>query len=115
MTPSSRKVGKELFEPLMKKGVSYTSESFSAKVFVSSLDLSSKFSVVVAKKLEKSAVLRNVYKRRFYSLLRTSLDKVKTGVVCAIFLKKKISAKDLPALTLELGKFLDKSKILLNK
>jgi len=112
MIPSPRKVGKGLFEALMKKGRYCVSESFSARILTGIDVLPIRFSVVVAKKLERSAVLRNTYKRRVYSLLRLFLNKIQPGTVCAMFLKKKINKKDLPSLAVELETFFKKSNII---
>lgn len=112
MIPSSRKVPKDLFEILMKQGRSFSSESFSARVVVGAGGLPAKFSVVVAKKLEKSAVQRNTYKRRVYSLLRPFLDRVPLGTLCVLFLKKKANKSNLPNLAIEIESFLKKSKLL---
>lgn len=112
MIPSSRKVGKDLFEPLMKKGRSFLSESFSARVMVGTTDLPARFSVVVAKKLEKSAVQRNTYKRRAYSLLRPFLDRVLPGTICVLFLKKKVNKSHLPHLATEIETFFKKANLL---
>ena len=108
MIPSSRKVGKDLFETLMKKGRFYVSESFGARILTDAGVLPARFSVVVAKKLEKGAVLRNTYKRRVYPLLRPFLNKIPPGTVCVLFLKKK----DLPSLGVEVEELFQKSKLL---
>ena len=112
MIPSSRKVGKSLFKSLMEKGKSFYSESFSARVFLSGTSELARFSVVVAKKLEKSAVKRNQIKRRTYSLLRPHLATAKIGSLCVFFIKKKIGTKSLPALRIEIETVLRKAKIL---
>ncbi|MDO8482973.1 MAG: ribonuclease P protein component [bacterium] len=112
MIPSSRKVGKDLFETLMKKGRFYPSESFGARVFIDTFPVPARFSVVVAKKLEKSAVKRNTYKRRVYSLLQPFISRVSLGTVCVVFLKKKINRSDLLLFTVEVETFLKKSGLL---
>ena len=112
MIPSSRKVNKDLFGALMKKGYSYASPDFVARVFFDESLSPARFSVVVAKKLEKSAVQRNTLKRRVYSLLRPYLRLVRPGTVCALFIRKKINKKDLFSLMAEIDMFLKKSKLL---
>ncbi|KKT45125.1 MAG: hypothetical protein UW34_C0005G0011 [Parcubacteria group bacterium GW2011_GWA2_44_15] len=112
MIPSSRKVGKDLFETLMKKGRSFTSESLNVRILAVTGGQPARFSVVVAKKMEKSAVQRNKYKRRVYSLLRPFLDKVQPGSVCALFLKKKVGKGDLSLLNTEIKTFFKKFALL---
>ncbi len=67
------------------------------------------FSVVVAKKLEKSAVKRNGMKRRVYSLLRPYAKTGKKGLQCVIFLKKKVSKENLESLTLEIANLFERA------
>ena len=109
---SKNKVSKELFKALMAKGRSFVCHSFTARVFSDGTDLPPKFSVVVAKKLEKSAVKRNVIKRRFYSLIQPYIKIIKRGTVCALFVKKKLSMKDMKNTDLEIQIFLKKIKLI---
>ncbi len=115
MIPSSRRVGKDLFETLMTQGRFYPSETFGARVIVDPKGLPARFSVVVSKKLEKSAVRRNAYKRRVYSLLQPFLNRVSPGVVCALFLKKKADRSGLLLLAVEIETFLKKATLLKSK
>ncbi len=112
MIPSRRKVGHGLFEALMKKGRFYPTEHFSCRVFFSGVGGPAKFSVVVPKKIEKSAVKRNAAKRRLYAALRPFLPAAKPGSLCGFFLKKKFDGRALPFLALEMAEVLKKAGII---
>lgn len=112
MIPSSRKVGKDFFQVLTSKGRSYTSPSFKAKVFLDGSAKPAKFSITVAKKLEKSAVKRNFLKRRAYALLRPFLETAKPGSYTALFIQKGFSAKSPLFLKEEIESFLRKAAVI---
>ena len=59
MLPSKRKVTRALFKSVLEKGRSYASEHFSLRVVFLSQGLT-RFAIVVPKKVEKSAVKRNI-------------------------------------------------------
>ncbi len=101
MIPARQKVNKALFKTLMEKGRSYHSGGFSIRVFFAPNGKGAKFSVVVPKKLEKSAVKRNAAKRRVYDAARPFLKIAAPGSVSAIFIKKPPTAASLPEFTRE--------------
>ncbi len=111
MIPSKQKVGVQLFKTLTQKGRSFHSESFSLRVFFDDKAERPHFSVVVTKKLEKSAVKRNAMKRKVFVLLRPFLSLARKEAVCAIFLKKKTDSKTLPALKVEIEVALKKAGV----
>lgn len=111
MIPSAQKVNSDLFKLLMGRGRGFNSESFSLKVFFTGGSLKPKFSVVVSKKLEKSAVGRNKIKRRIYSLLRSHLKTAKPGSISVLFLKKKVGRDILFPLNLEIDTLLRKAGV----
>jgi ribonuclease P protein component len=113
MIPSSQKVGKALFKPLMVKGGRYSSLSFNARFFIDTKSKKPKFSVVVSKKIEKMAVGRNYIKRAVYSLISRFLNKVQPGTVCVFFIKKPLSRNDLAGFSGELKIFLETARLLL--
>jgi len=109
MLPSSQKVSRSLFKPIMLKGRRYASTSFNAIFFDSNQAGKPKFSVVVPKKVEKSAVRRNYMKRAVYSSVRGLLKGVRPGVACIIFMKKKVERADFKGLNDEVSVFLKKT------
>lgn len=112
MIPSSRKVGKDFFQSLMKRGRSYVSESFRVQVFIEESAKPARFSVVVAKKLEKSAVKRNFLKRRTYFLLQPFLKTARPGSATVLFIQKGFGAKPLPYLKGEIKSLLRKAAVI---
>jgi len=112
MIPSAQKVSQELFKSMLVKGRRYTSASFSATFSSGDKTEKPKFSVVVSKKIDKSAVKRNFMKRILYSLVRRFIKNVQPGTVCAIFLKKKLEKKDIDLVAVEIETFLNKSHLL---
>lgn len=102
MVPSNRKVSKDLFKELMQKGRSFHSAAFSMRILKRESSEPFRVSVVVAKKIDKRAVERNVIKRRVYSLLSPALPAGQSGVICAFFMKKKVPAGALPSLKEEI-------------
>ncbi|MDO8590628.1 MAG: ribonuclease P protein component [bacterium] len=111
MIPSRRKVTTGLFKSVLEKGRNFNSDSFSLKVFSLGSD-AARFSVVVPKKLEKSAVKRNAIKRRVYSLLRLLLPIAKPGSICTFFIKKKVDTRSLSAVSVEITAALKKSGVI---
>lgn len=112
MIPSPRKVDKTLFKTLTSKGRWVNSDHFNGRVLLLCGQEKSKVSVVVPKKLEKSAVKRNVLKRRMYSIVRGHLNQMVLGSVCALFVKKVFSSKELPIVRKEVSDFMLKAKLL---
>lgn len=68
MVPKLQRINRETFEEIMKKGRIIHSGLFSMRFLKNPLNTSS-FSVVVAKKVAKTAVSRNKIRRRAYSIL----------------------------------------------
>lgn len=64
---------------LYKNADAYRSRYFTMKIIANPHRPSSRFSVVVSKKIHKSAVGRNRIRRRVYEILRTQSTKI-TGV-----------------------------------
>ena len=112
MIPSNRKVGKELFKTLLKSGRTCQSESFFVRTSLNSKLPDSKFSVVVSKKIEKTAVGRNFFKRTLYSILASFLKRVKNGTVCVFFVKKNIIGRNRLQLETETSNVLKKLSLL---
>ncbi|MSU55488.1 MAG: hypothetical protein EXS46_03050 [Candidatus Taylorbacteria bacterium] len=111
MLPSKQKVNKELFGLLMKTGRSFHSDIFSLRVSPSPDHSTSRFSVVVQKKVEKEATLRNRAKRRVYPIIKGLWKEVKPGLLGGIFLKKKITTYSTEVLRKEVENLFKKAGI----
>lgn len=95
MLPSSQKLDGKLFKLLLQKGRSFHDKDFSIRIFLAGLPEPARFSVVVSRKVEKSAVKRNSLKRRFYALIRPIAKKSRPGALAAIFIKKQFGREEL--------------------
>lgn len=89
MLKKQNRVNKHLFVGVVKGGVAYYSQNTSLKVIKTS-DPVSRFSVYTPKKEVKSAVKRNLLRRRVQFILQKVLPKTKQGHNTVIFLKKGI-------------------------
>jgi ribonuclease P protein component len=113
MIPSNRKVGTRLFKDIINKGKSFHSENFSMRVLFFGIE-KTKLSVVISKKVEKSAVKRNFMKRRFYAVIKEYLPEIKNGFAIGFFLKKKIDIVLMSKLNDELGVVFKKAGIIVS-
>lgn len=93
MLNKKKRVNKSLFKSTLKNGVGYFSQNISLRIVRSGVE-GLKFGVSISKKELKTAVKRNLLKRRVLSVLRKiEIDK-NSGFICLFFLKK--GALDLP-------------------
>lgn len=69
MIPKTSRINREDFEKIMKKGGFLNSPFFTLRFLKNPLN-TTHFSVVVSKKVAKTAVSRNKIRRRAYSILR---------------------------------------------
>ncbi|MBM2817511.1 MAG: ribonuclease protein component, ribonuclease protein component [Parcubacteria group bacterium] len=93
MLNKKNKANKSLFKAIIKKGSSYFSQNISLKI-IKTDDAGHKFGVAVSKKELKTAVKRNLLKRRTSSILQKIEPKISAGFSCVVFLKK--GALDIP-------------------
>lgn len=116
MLAKKNRISRALFDTLLKKGVFFHSQNLSLRVMKTQKGLS-KFSFVVSKKVSKSAVVRNLLRRRGYSVLKDSIgkdskDTMNTGVVGAFFFKKGAEKLGFSELQEETVFLLKKAKVL---
>lgn len=111
MLSKQNRVNKHLFGDIIKKGVGYYAQNISLKI-INTTDEKPKFAVSVPKKEVKTAVKRNLLKRRVFSILEKTALKTKFGFVAVFFLKK--GALDFPYQKLQEEVFflLKKAKVL---
>lgn len=93
MLKKKNKINAALFKVVIKKGSGYFSQNISLKI-IKTADTRSRFGVSVSKKELKTAVKRNLLKRRALSILRKIKPQINPGLNCVFFLKK--GALDLP-------------------
>ncbi len=111
MIPSKRKVGKHLFKAVLSKNRSFHSDHFNLKI--SNIGKNkAKFSVVVSKKVEKTAVNRNLTKRRVYGVCRPLIKDVVSGTVGVFFVKKSVVGIPFNDLELEVKNLISKTGII---
>ncbi len=88
MLPRSRRVSREYFKTHGGSGKSVSDAYFSLRISHILRQSPSKVSVIVSKKVAKSAVLRNTIRRRVYSLFQT-FD-LSDGTVCFVYPRKEV-------------------------
>ena len=87
MLPLKRKVKKEIFDQIMKKGVFVHSDSFYLKFLPQNTDLPSNFAFVVPIKVKRTSVGRHLIKRRMTAVVEKVLSYTKNGffVIISIY------------------------------
>lgn len=98
MLNKKKKVNTSVFQTVIKEGIGYFSQNISLKI-LKKTSSERKFGVSVSKKELKTAVKRNLLKRRVLSILQKIESKTNTGFNCVFFLKK--GALNLPYQTLQ--------------
>lgn len=98
MIPKQNRINREDFEKIMKKGGIGSSSLFSLRFLKNPLN-KGHFSVVVSKKVAKTAVSRNKIRRRAYSVLGKS---VKNPYFIILLGKKVLKRQLLPKSRLRL-------------
>ncbi|MBQ3474288.1 ribonuclease P protein component [Candidatus Saccharibacteria bacterium] len=85
-------------------------------VFVENTKGFTRFGVIVSKKVEKSAVKRNVIRRRVYEALRTNFDLIpKNKDYLFVVYSKEIGKMPIAELEGVLGQLVEESKVCYNK
>ena len=87
MIPKKSRITRENFEKVMKKGGLLNSSLFSLR-FLQNPYKTTHFSVVVSKKVAKTAVSRNKLRRWGYSVLKKETDVLKKPYFIIFFEKK---------------------------
>lgn len=100
--PSPKMKGFRVFSPL-----------FSAVFYITTQNKEeSRASVVVSKKTAKTAVSRNLLRRRFYSVLSPLLAVIKTPVIIVVYPKNEAKKALFSDLKTEIEKALKQAKLL---
>jgi len=113
MLSKANRIKKSDFPVLIKIGQNFSSENFSLKFSPqANPNQVSLFSVVIAKKIVKTAVGRNKLKRRVHYALSKKLAKIKTGYQVIIFIRANLLKTPYSTLEQELLTLLIKTKLL---
>ncbi len=88
MLPKSQKISREYFPKNFKDGKTYNSSNISLFIKKNKDNIPSKFSFVISSKVSKSAVSRNLLKRRGYYVIRKNKTQINPGFICVLFFKK---------------------------
>jgi ribonuclease P protein component len=94
MLPTNRRVKKELFPEIMKKGLFLHGVNFYFKVLERKDDKPSLFSFVVPAKIVKTSVKRHLIKRKMSAVIEGVIKNIKPGYSVLVFLKKNIKPFD---------------------
>lgn len=87
MLPPKNRGGRQLFVGPRGKNKRFSNNLFSLELLEYGLNKPPQLAVVVSKKNAKTAVLRNLVKRRAYSVLSGEIKNIKNGVGIIVFAK----------------------------
>lgn len=107
MIPKEQRITKRLFSESFSYSKSISNDYFTLK-YKAILEFPSKISVVVSKKVVKSAVGRNALKRLFYENVQKSTKILKKPYILMFFPKKESITIDKNKLSTLLGETLKK-------
>jgi len=88
MSQKAQSVNRALFSVILKEGRTYHSPHLSLRVHRIKPTEEGVFAFVVSKKVTKSAVRRNLLKRRGRHILRASADTIQRSFAGIVFFKK---------------------------
>ena len=91
MLSQERRISQSLFTQILKTGRSFDTQNLSLRVSLRKDQGKSAFSFVIPSKVIKTAVGRNLLKRRGRQVIKKHLTKIKEGYFCAFFLKKELA------------------------
>lgn len=106
------KVSKQVFQEAFKKSRIISSDHLMMRFYKENEDLLSKFSFSVPKSVAKSAVTRNLLKRRGYATIKGLLKNIKKSYICLFSFKKGSSTLTFSQIKEEINLLLQKSKII---
>lgn len=88
MLPRSKKINTQLFKEVFDKGKIYHFNYFFVKVLKLNKEEKSKFTVVSSKKITKTAITRNLLRRRFFNIIKEIYKELPSSIAIIFFLKK---------------------------
>jgi ribonuclease P protein component len=113
MLPKNMRVHTPLFSSILEKGQIRSTQHFSLR-FTQNKAKQSRFSVVVSKKVAKTAVKRNLLKRQISEIIKVLLPNFsKTPISSLIFAKKGSETLPFSSLKAEIQELFKKAGLLL--
>lgn len=112
MFPRKERVEKAVFDTLLKSGSVVNSGNVSLRYLTQPSNSKNKYSFVVSGKVSKSAVERNLLKRRGRYVIRKNSDRIKTPFICVFFFKPGSVKLDYKTLEAEILNLLFKAKLI---
>jgi len=106
------RVSKQVFNNAVKKSKILSSPRLFLRVFKETRPIHSKFSFTISKSVSKKAIIRNLLKRRGYSIIRKNLKKLKNSYICIFSFKKGSEKATFKEIEEEITSLLKKAKIL---
>lgn len=94
MLPTNKRVKKELFPEIMKKGLFLSKNLVSVRYLDRKDTGNSLFSFVIPSKIVKTSVKRHQIKRKMSAIVEKEEKKLKKGLSVIFFLKKSVLFKD---------------------
>ena len=94
MLPPKNHGGRQLFTGSMGKSKRFSNNLFSLELLSLTYGQPPKMAVVVSKKHAKTAVLRNLIKRRIYAILIGELNNINNSVGIIVFTKAGLEGVD---------------------
>lgn len=109
MLPRIHRVDKDLGQEIFTKGKVFHGDFLYLKVY--SKPGLARFSVVIPKKVARSAVVRNKFKRRINAVLSSLIIRISPNVVGLFFAKKNISEASFKELYRDIENILKKALV----
>ena len=111
MLKKKQRVSKELFKEVFKKSKTLSSNHLSFRFYRETAVFRSKFSFIVSKNISKKATIRNLLKRRGYSIIKQNLKKIKNSYIGFFSFKKGAEILPFGQIKAEVEALLRKSQI----
>lgn len=114
MLPKKHRIKKSTFPTFVGKGRSFFVEILTMRAVSDGSQAPARASVVVSKKVAKSAVQRNLIKRRVYAVLHTYMSTIKPGLSLVLYPKNTIIKTSFKTLKDQMQHLLTDSNVLLS-
>lgn len=109
MFKKTNRLTRQDIETVFKNGKNAHTPLFGLSYITQNNTQSNKYSIVVSKKVAKTAVVRNKLRRRGYSILKKESDVLKNNHHIILFFKKGADRLDFKETTTEIKKALKKA------